>query len=272
VNTPWCSDSTKDQQQAEAAMREVLLLDATKELSSSRVGRLRHTQQTCFWRLAETYIARAGQAGTDPATSAELIAYVESLSQWATEADAADFNSFNATAVRATLGRAFSRAGMHAAAREQLRTNVEVALVLLSDDDPLNDWQGYRHLGRALMDYGDLDNAAAAWSMIGPITSVRRAAFLPLHETEHAASPGLDGASPEPANGADRKAASKTGDLTLPTVSLGRMPMTCTYARCDCRDVQFDAGCLAKLRAGSLKADACNPDHCFLHVPTWDQG
>jgi hypothetical protein len=121
-------------------MREVLLLDATKELSSPKVRRLQHTQLTRFWRLAETYIARAAQASTDSATAAELVAYVKSLSQWATEADAADFHSFNATAVRATLGRLFSRAGMHTAAREQPRTNVEVALALLSDDDPTNDW------------------------------------------------------------------------------------------------------------------------------------
>jgi hypothetical protein len=162
------------------------------------------------------------------------------------------------------------------------------------------------------MDYGDLDNAAAAWSMIRPITSIRRAAFLPLHETSPVASPALDGASPEPVNGAAapldvasrQRAASRRGDLTLSSLPArtrsrsssklpgahdiiqargplsyscdGRCGKSWTYSDdmyicCDCRDVQFDAGCLAKLRAGSLKPDACNPDHRFLHVPLWDQ-
>ncbi|KAK5048582.1 hypothetical protein LTR84_005673 [Exophiala bonariae] len=34
-----------------------------------------------------------------------------------------------------------------------------------------------------------------------------------------------------------------------------------------CSDVQFDLGCLNKLRAGKLKAVVCSPNHDWLHIP-----
>ncbi|KAB2569495.1 hypothetical protein DBV05_g11837 [Lasiodiplodia theobromae] len=41
------------------------------------------------------------------------------------------------------------------------------------------------------------------------------------------------------------------------------------YVCKDCIDVQFCAGCVDKLRAGTLERQICGRDHAFLHVPKW---
>ena len=43
-----------------------------------------------------------------------------------------------------------------------------MGIKLLSDDDPENDWVGYKKLGDTLMDFRDDANAIAAWTMIQP--------------------------------------------------------------------------------------------------------
>ena len=43
------------------------------------------------------------------------------------------------------------------------------------------------------------------------------------------------------------------------------------YACKDCIDVQFDSGCLEKLRNGTLESKICGKDHEFLYVPKWDE-
>jgi hypothetical protein len=42
------------------------------------------------------------------------------------------------------------------------------------------------------------------------------------------------------------------------------------YVCRDCLDVQFEEGCLKKLREGTLERKICGKGHSFLHVPKWD--
>jgi len=50
-----------------------------------------------------------------------------------------------------------------------MRGYVRVALDLLSDDDPSNDWQGYLKLAITLAPFDDDVNALVAWSLIGSV-------------------------------------------------------------------------------------------------------
>lgn len=69
------------------------------------------------------------------------------------------------------LGRYFRIIQREEDSRECFRDHIKMALDLLSDDDPENDWQGYQVLANVLMYYGDDANALAAWSLIGPLES-----------------------------------------------------------------------------------------------------
>ena len=42
------------------------------------------------------------------------------------------------------------------------------------------------------------------------------------------------------------------------------------YVCRECVDVQFDAGCIEKLRQGNIGRDICDPSHTFMYVPPWD--
>jgi hypothetical protein len=157
---------------------------------------------------------------------------------------------------------------------------MDVGLKLLCDEDPDNDWQGYRKLGDVFMDCGDDDNAIAAWSLIQPTQGIQ------LYRSNATMSPRL--------NGEDRSVEDETGDMRPPlrhaTTSFnlanklsgpltyscdGRCGKQWTYADdiyiCrECIDCQFDASCLGKLKQGTLARDMCDKNHSFLYIPAWD--
>lgn len=122
-------------------------------------------------RLAKWYIAKAIEAGRGSAVADEMLCKVKAFAPAPTgesiEEDDISMGLSRAD-VRALLGRYYSAVGEVEKAREELRPAVDVGIKLLSDEDPENDYQGYRKLGDAFMDFRDDANAIAAWSMIQP--------------------------------------------------------------------------------------------------------
>ncbi|KAJ5097682.1 hypothetical protein N7456_008403 [Penicillium angulare] len=155
------------------------------------------------------------------------------------------------------LARYHSLQGEDEKVKNLLRGSVKVNLDLLSDDDPLNDWQGYHLLASNLMFAGQEADALAAWSLIGP------------NETSN--DDGTKGTENSDGSGIDK--AKLEGPLS--DVCDGDCGTEWTYAdnfhMCrNCNYVAFDSACLENLRNGTIKPKVCNKDHEMLFIPAYD--
>ncbi|KAL5332733.1 hypothetical protein BJX70DRAFT_407031 [Aspergillus crustosus] len=130
--------------------------------------------------------------------------------------------------------------------KSALRVYIKISLDLLSDDDPLNDWEAYLGLAELLMFAGDETDALAAWSLITPSNS------------------NEDGISTEQ-KPEGPMAAYCDGDCDTKWTFAGDF-----YVCRTCFDIQFDEKCLHSMRAGTLKRKVCNPEHDMLYVPAYD--
>ncbi|KAF2231419.1 hypothetical protein EV356DRAFT_518581 [Viridothelium virens] len=252
----------------------------------------------CARRLARVYITQAVEAGGDSAAAVTMLDKIRGFAGLSRpdSSDEDDGNFGMSPSVgRSLLGRYYQAVGDVEKAKEQLQPDVEVALQLLSDNYPDNDWQGYRKLGDALMDFGDDDNAQAAWSLIQPRQGV--AQLLDSGTLVKTTSPASDEASTKPTIKSDSGAVAadtlheedahpvpQQGLMRTNTFSKLKGPLTyCCDGRCgtewtyaddfyvcrECIDVQFNAECLEKLKLGELSRDVCDPSHRFMHVPKW---
>ncbi|EXJ79464.1 hypothetical protein A1O3_08966 [Capronia epimyces CBS 606.96] len=161
-------------------------------------------------------------------------------------------------------------------ARALFMDDMIMALEILSDQDPDNDYYGYKYLANILMHVGDDLNALSAWSLLGPSDL-----FRSKEEDGHSESEGAKESEPEPEPESveDTRSISegqhehqREGPLTY------RCDGGCghywTYASdmyiCRfCPDTQFTGDCLEKVRTGKLERFICHPVHSWLHVPVW---
>lgn len=234
-------------------------------------------------RLARIYISQAVEAGRDTPVASEMLEKVQTFASAPKGESNEDDDSWGVglspAQARSLRGRYYSRVGDTEQARALLRSDVDVGLKLLSDDDAENDYQGFRKLGDAFMDYGDDKNAIAAWSLIQPTRGLKqfRTLSMPL-DTRNSPSPtnetngDVEHKESTTAVSAARK---RFLDGPLGYSCDGRCGRTWSYADdiyvCrECIDTQFDAPCLDKLRRGAIARDICDKNHNFLHVPPWD--
>jgi tetratricopeptide (TPR) repeat protein len=254
-------------------------------------------------QLCKAYLAQAREAGHGSTIANAMIAKIKAfLPQPNEEIGEVDVSQAE---VRALLARYYRCVGDFAKAKETLRPDMELALNLLSDEDDENDWQGYRKLGDALMDFGAMEEARAAWSLIQPSQGIS-------HLRERTPSPGRsnsegtpsstdetssedDGDEPSSTAKHDADAPRTAPEGTAPStdrpqlkranttmVPRGPLSYNCdgrcgkhwTYADdfyicCECIDIQFSPDCLKKLQAGQLEREVCDANHQFLHVPAW---
>ncbi|KAI9702198.1 MAG: hypothetical protein M1820_006280 [Bogoriella megaspora] len=271
-------------------------------------GRVYGSQVSSARRLAKIYIGKAVEGGRDSDVAAEMLTNLHSLTvtvngvnDQRTDEQYRDIGISRAQ-VRSLLGRYYSGIGEVAKAKEQLRPDIEVGIKLLSDEDPVNDYQGYRKLGDALMDFGDDANAIAAWCLIQPTEGFEELWISPTFPPDANGSINSEGsniaqsASESPLPGMAKNADS-TGETSpsqrLPlqpssTFDLARKLIGPINYRCDgdcgkkwtyaddlyvcreCIDVQMDAPCLEKLRRGEIDGDVCDRNHRFMHVPAWN--
>lgn len=150
------------------------------------------------------------------------------------------------------LARYHRLQGNHDKVTSILRPSIKITLDLLSDDDPLNDWEAYQGLAVLLMFAGDETNSLAAWSLITPNNVTEAGIGLGNtekndHKLEGPMFAYCDGECGTKWTFADNFYVCKT-----------------------CDDIQFDQKCLHSMRAGTLKRKVCNPEHDMLHVPAYD--
>lgn len=133
-------------------------------------------------------------------------------------------------------------------ARSILRPYIKQNLDLLSDDDPLNDWQAYNGLAIHFMFAGQDADALAAWSLITP------------NGDEENSNIDLLKVDPEAEflNFCD-------GDCGTQWKYADNFYLCKT-----CHYVQFDKECLDRLRDGTIKAKVCHKNHDTLYVPAYD--
>lgn len=127
---------------------------------------VRYTRSVTAAKLASVYLQRAKDAGLNSPTAEESIKRLTFLSSG--KSDGNDDEPINQD-TPLLLGRLYHLMGQDQQAKECIRGHVRVALDLLSDDDPSNDWQGYQKLALTLAPLDDDVNALAAWSLIGPV-------------------------------------------------------------------------------------------------------
>ncbi|KAJ5110586.1 hypothetical protein N7532_001121 [Penicillium argentinense] len=137
----------------------------------------------------------------------------------------------------------------YAKARELVRTMVQVALELLSDDDEKNDSEAFAKLLYVFIPLGDEKNVAAVSALFALGT--------------------LWNESDESGNGEGREY-----DIDLQCSGLcehkWRVPSE-MWICMNCIMVYLEENCLRKLREGRLEQNVCHQDHDFLEVPKWDE-
>ncbi|KAJ5924059.1 hypothetical protein N7466_008246 [Penicillium verhagenii] len=100
--------------------------------------------------------------------------YLDQMSQLATFTRIPDhrYSMRDGTYPTQLIARYYVLQGDEKRAMDTLRGNIKLSLDLLSDDDPLNDWQGYEGLAVNLMYAGQDADCLAAWSLITPEKSI----------------------------------------------------------------------------------------------------
>lgn len=171
----------------------------------------------------------------------------------------------------AFLASFYVRRGQLEKARKLFRDDMEVALEILSDEDPDNDPYAYKILANILMHTGDDLNALSAWSLLGPDDTYPNEDSAGKDDDDQAAVDNEKEAtvslSKDPSTTPIRQ-----GPLTYfcdghcdTTWSYANDMYICRY----CPDTQFTGDCLEKLKSNKLERYICHPDHSWLHVPLW---
>ncbi|CAG7957071.1 unnamed protein product [Penicillium nalgiovense] len=150
------------------------------------------------------------------------------------------------------LARFYHVSGNDAKAREIVRTLVQVALELLSDEDAKNDSQAFGKLLFVFIPLGDKKNVAAALAL---------AALSSSSDDSDDSDDSDNGEEPEI-------------DIGIPCHGqckhLWKVPSE-MWICMNCISVMLEENCLKKLREGKLEHNICHRDHEFLEVPKWDE-
>jgi tetratricopeptide (TPR) repeat protein len=159
------------------------------------------------------------------------------------------------------LARYYTLQGDEKKAKDAVRVQIKRNIDILSDDDPLNDWQGYRGLANYLMFAGQDVDCLAAWSLV-------------VAGIDQEIAPDSSDAGPD---SSDSETASQLS-VGLEPVGYLEPCYACTirqrpenfYICRECENMAFDESCYTKIREGTLEANACEKDHDMLHVPPFD--
>ncbi|KAJ5135669.1 uncharacterized protein N7515_004947 [Penicillium bovifimosum] len=193
-------------------------------------------------KLATAYFKEACR---DPSTATTLLQRLKELGSYKPKYTYSEMTSY-ATELAA---RYHALQGDYQKAIDVLRPAVKHNMDMLSDDDPLNDWQGYQGLARAFMRAGQDADCLAAWSLIAPFNDAKNA-------EDQAEFPETESRAPMCyCDGQCGTTWTVPDDL---------------YVCRECYDIQFDLPCLNKLREGTLKGRVCGKDHDMLHIPAHD--
>jgi tetratricopeptide (TPR) repeat protein len=254
-------------------------------------------------RLATVYIQQMRDLEPDSVKAQELSKRAIDL---AVEDSTSRDSWSSGASPRLLLARHLNLLGRDGPARMLAKGSVKIALDLLTDADPDNDWEAYIRLAFATMYCGHDDDALAAWSLIWPqqlTAQLTRTNSSTVNWLQRHDSQGLqleipvDSTSDESSDtesshvrpGSEPTPVQDAKDAidTVPTTSKerywrGAIAYQCdglctrewTYADdiyvCkDCLDVMFCENCLEKRRSDKLEDNICDAKHEFLHVPSF---
>jgi hypothetical protein len=152
-------------------------------------------------------------------------------------------------------------------AREHLKHDLQVGLDLLSDEDPDNDYEGWLKISEVCVHTGDLLGSLSAWSLIQPNDIEEK--FAATGKAQEVAQSGEQSETPDKPETEETVRSGPAGNTCD-----GRCGVVWSYANdvyicLYCTDVQFDSGCVEKLKKGELDRFICHPDHLFVHIPAW---
>ncbi|KAJ5683311.1 hypothetical protein N7462_006476 [Penicillium macrosclerotiorum] len=190
------------------------------------------------------------EARRDPATAGP---YLEHLNEVAVFKSTGSLGwGYDGAYPTRLLARWHALQGDEQKAKDVLRAHVKLNMDILSDEDPLNDWQGYRGLAMHLMFAGQEADALAAWSLI-----------VPVDDEKSEDSQSGDGS-------ADKKLEGPLRDVCDGDCDTKWTFSDDIYVCRDCDYMEFDERCLKKLREGTLGSFICDKDHEMMHVPAYD--
>ncbi|PIG84660.1 hypothetical protein AARAC_002020 [Aspergillus arachidicola] len=225
------------------------------ELAINQWLQILHMNATDDWMVADRQARAASElaivcfekARQDPDTAAIYLEHLDNVVALKLGDD-----TIHGTYPARLLARYHALHGDEQKIKDVLRRYIKLNLDLLSDDDPLNDWQGYNGLAMHFMFAGHDADALAAWSLITPVDT-----------TENTENPTTSDTT-------ERKLEGPLRDICD-----GDCGTYWTFANnfflCkECNYVKFDQRCLDNLRNGTIEVKVCNKDHEMLHVPAYD--
>jgi tetratricopeptide (TPR) repeat protein len=162
----------------------------------------------------------------------------------------------------ALLGRWYADQGEMEQARAKIYPFVKKSIRDLTDRDDSNDYEAYSNLARALLCFGDRQNAAIAWAFTKPLRSAQE-----LMEEGLQSNADWDVTSAP---------AVQVGPATsVPFSFVGRCDGGCdrrdamfkSFGMCEiCVDVAFCDECHQKLMDGTATFRICNPKHPLFEI------
>ena len=155
------SDSRTDILSAMRIWEELVLTPVPPSL----LGNLLNSLMQAADRVALFYLSEARAAGPDSEIASTFVKKVKS--HFGDRADGLPC-LMEPEELDSMLAYYYASIGQEGKAREMLKTNVELGVALLSDEDDLNDHIGLMKLANSFMRLGDDENALAAWSLIAP--------------------------------------------------------------------------------------------------------
>ncbi|PLB48802.1 hypothetical protein P170DRAFT_425812 [Aspergillus steynii IBT 23096] len=132
--------------------------------------------------------------------------------------------------------------GNEAKARQTVRTLVQVALELLSDEDETNDLDAYKKLRFIFVSLSDERNALTALAM-----EARESRFRNVSDREYSMRMPCGGQC----------------------WHFWDLPSEMWICK-DCINVCLEINCVTKLKERTLEQNVCSPDHDFIQVPKWN--
>ncbi|KAK4169600.1 hypothetical protein QBC43DRAFT_330021 [Cladorrhinum sp. PSN259] len=218
--------------------------------------------------LAPLYFTNAADPGKADADDSWVSKLKQLLSQWELQTSHGAEMRIPVEEISALLGRWYAQRGEVDLAKAKILPLTTLGIRDLTDRDNSNDFRAYGRLARALICFGDRENAEIAYALTKPL---RKSKELLDFETSVMMS-SVRPAEPEP------EPPSKEERNIEPTERfnfIGSCDGRCnrrkvdfrSFSMCEvCIDIAFCDECLQKLIDGNLSFRVCNPKHPHLEI------
>lgn len=212
--------------------------------------------------LMPLYFSKAQNA--DPTETSTLVSKMEQLVDMI-EPMSSDSDMFPTQhEAAALLGRWYADQGEPEKARAKIRPFVKECIRDLTDRDNSNDYHAYNSLARALLCYGDRQNAAIAWAFTKPL----RACPELMEEGSQSNADWDTTSAPAVLGVGDSVSSAPFGFTGRCDGGCDRREVTFkSFSLCEiCVDIAFCDECQRKLMDGTATFRICNLKHPFFEI------